>query len=122
MIEVVGASEHGMVIETDRGFDVGSSVELGFQLDNSPSRHGAFVSAQTLVVESRPQVSERGSLVHRVTLLFSEISRRDHDILLDYSRERLVERKVIPKEVLGLQEPLAEIKLIEFFEDVFSLS
>lgn len=122
MIEVLGANEHGMIIETDRGFDVGSSVELGFQLGNSPSRRGEFVSAETIVVESRPQVSERGSLVHRVTLLFSAISRHDHDILLDYSRARQMERNVIPKEVLGLQEPLVKIKLIESFEEVFSVN
>ena len=122
LFEVLAAYEHGMVIETDRDFDVGSAVELGFQLGNSSSRHGGFVSAETIVVESRLRVSKGGLLVHRVTLLFSAISRRDHLLLLDYSRERLTEKSAVPKELLGLQQLPAKMRLIESFEEIFSLN
>ena len=103
LLAVLGANEHGLVMESRCGFEVGATVSLGFHLhlldgnaSNSPAdvSHSAFVSAETLVVESSCQLSESGELVHRVTMLFSEISRKDRDLLMRYSEQSISRQHV----------------------------
>ncbi len=85
-LSVVAVNEHGMVLESRSGFDVGAAISLGFHLDSEDQR-SQFVSAEGIVVESRCHLAANGKILNRVTLLFSEISREDRNILVRYSQE-----------------------------------
>ncbi len=87
LLNVIGASEYGVVLESQRGFDVGSALTIGFHVDSQipdqgASRNSSFISAESVVVESHPEVATDGSLVYRITLMFSEISTRDRSLLV----------------------------------------
>lgn len=82
---MITASEHGLIMEANRPFEVGATVALGFHL-NRKDRSSKFVSAETVVVDSTPRFTERGKLVHCVTMVFSEISDRDRRLLVKLSR------------------------------------
>lgn len=87
LLNVIGASEYGVVLESQRGFDVGSALTIGFHVDSQmpdqgSGRNSSFISAESVVVESHPEVANDGSLVYRVTLMFSEISARDRGLLV----------------------------------------
>ena len=83
LLNVVGASEYGVVLESQKGFDVGSALTIGFHVDGRNS--SSFISAESIVVESHPEVVADGSLVYRVTLLFSNISAEDRRTLVNAS-------------------------------------
>ncbi len=87
---VLAVNEHGMVVESQRGFEVGSTMVLGCHVEvkaSVPRTAGAFVSAETIVVESRPLTgggrTDEGSF--QVTFLFCDISREDREMLVKLS-------------------------------------
>ena len=87
-MQVVGASEYGVVLQSQRGFDVGSALNIGFHVSSDSgksSRSSSFISAETIVVESHPEVAADGRLVYRVTVLFSNISSKDRSLLVKAS-------------------------------------
>jgi len=81
---VLAVNEHGMVVESSRGFDVGAAMVLGCHVEGETA---VFVSAETIVVESCPLMDGRGVIADRfqVTVLFSEISWEDRDLLVNLS-------------------------------------
>ncbi|NNE92939.1 MAG: hypothetical protein HKN23_14945 [Verrucomicrobiales bacterium] len=83
--QVIGANEHGIVLESQREFEVGSSVAIGFHVESpDQSDKSQFISAESIVVDSRPAM-KRGGAVHQVTMLFSEIDCEDRNLLLQLS-------------------------------------
>lgn len=93
LLQVVSASENGVVVESQRDFEVGSSLTLGFHvtgLSEIRQRDSSFISADTVVVESLPVVNEAGRLVFRVSLLFADISREDRRLLLRISEDEQI--------------------------------
>jgi len=87
---VLAVNEHGIVVESQRGFEVGSAMVLGCHVEVSASASrpaGAFVSAETIVVESCPLKAGGRSEEERfqVTFLFGEISREDREMLVNLS-------------------------------------
>lgn len=87
---VLAVNEHGMVVESQRGFEVGSAMVLGCHVEakaSVPRTTGAFVSAETIVVESLPLTGggRNGQSCFQVTFLFSEISREDREMLVNLS-------------------------------------
>ena len=87
---VLAVNEHGIVVESQRGFEVGSAMVIGCHVEGKTSSAraaGSFVSAETIVVESLP-LTGRGQEPERhfqVTFLFSEISREDREMLVNLS-------------------------------------
>ena len=84
MLRVLAAKKHGLVVEARRAFEVGSAMILGCHVDRCDAAAGAasaFVSAEVIVVDSREMVARGGSR-HQVTMLFSEISSEDLEMLL----------------------------------------
>jgi hypothetical protein len=81
--QVVQSNEHGLVLESQRSFEIGSTIAMGFHVD-CHSRHGKsrFISVEAMVVGSSPKVTRKGQLCMEVTLLFSEIDREDREVLL----------------------------------------
>jgi hypothetical protein len=77
---VLAIREHGLVVEATRSFEVGSAMMLGCHVDR---RGGAacsnFISAEVIVVESRQMLADGNR--YQVTVLFSEISCEDREIL-----------------------------------------
>jgi len=87
LLNVIGASEFGVVLESERGFDIGSALTIGFHVDSrvqngNNDRNSSFISAESIVVESHPEVTTDGSLIYRVTLMFSEIASKDRNLLV----------------------------------------
>jgi len=99
LLNIPRMDEHGMVLETRCGFEVGSTIALGFHLqccdDSIPHKHASqgqhhdagsnFISVEAIVVESKIGSSSSGQPVHLVTILFSQITRKDIELLLRYS-------------------------------------
>jgi len=83
---VLSVCENGMVVESRRAFEVGSAITLGFHVTSEEGDQSWFVSADSIVVDSRPELVRDGEVTVRVTLLFSRISRKDHSLLLRLSR------------------------------------
>ena len=86
VLKVIRAHEFGLVVESNRPFDVGEAITIGFHV---PRDGGAssFLSAESLVVESRRSWSHRrGDYEHRVTLLFSKINEEDRASLMSLSQ------------------------------------
>ena len=99
VLNVIRAHECGLVVESNRSFDVGEAVTLGFHVPNSesPDDRGCFISAESLVVESRRSWSRsRGDFRHRVTLLFSKIAAEDRDRLIDLVGESFFQKPQPP--------------------------
>ncbi len=97
-LNVVAACENGIVVESQRGFDVGSVVAIGFHVNRNASRSSSFISADTMVVDSHPGVSRTGSPVFRVTLMFANISSEDRDLLMEISNaETTLEEAKAPR-------------------------
>lgn len=82
--QVVGANEHGIILESHRDYEIGASVAIGFHVDRPEIRESRFISAESIVVDSRPSL-KKGELLHRVTMLFSDIKRDDREMLLALS-------------------------------------
>lgn len=80
-----------MVMEMRCGFEVGSTIALGFHLQSAavhqPSGHGGsvFISVEVIVVESKIGSASMGQSTYLVTVLFSQISRKAREGLLHYS-------------------------------------
>jgi len=85
VLKVLRANKYGLVVESNRSFDIGEEITIGFHVSNinDPSH---FISAESLVVESRRILSIRGEFCHRVTLLFSDIAPEDQDLLIKLSK------------------------------------
>ncbi len=82
--QVLKTNEHGMVLESVRSFEVGSTVALGFHVDcGQRTVKSKFISVEAIVVGSIPSVSDQGMFVNEVTLMFSEIDREDRAVLLN---------------------------------------
>ena len=71
-------------------------MALGIHVQIPESRQTEFVSAETMVVESKPRLSTRGDLVYQVTMIFSEISRADRDLLLLVSHDESMVAPALP--------------------------
>lgn len=90
---VMAVNERGMVVESRRDFEVGAAMIVGCHVEVKAGACGtasAFVSAEVIVVESRPLAVGTGSRStnegrFQVTLLFSEISREDRELLVNLS-------------------------------------
>lgn len=98
-LNVVGASEFGLVMESKRDFETGATLSIGLHVDafsECGQRASHFISAESIVVESHPEVAADGRLVYRITLLFSEISEKDRYRLLKASE--CFEQRSAPKE------------------------
>lgn len=87
LIKVQGANEHGIIVQSRRSFEVGSAFALGIHVQIPECRQTEFVSAETIIVESTPRLNRRGDLVYQVTMLFSEITRDDRDLLVLMSHD-----------------------------------
>lgn len=97
LLNIPRIDEHGMVLESQCGFETGSTIALGFHLQYEdavaaqPSPYPSapleniFISVEVIVVESKMGSSKAGQPVHLVTVLFSLISREDREQLLRYS-------------------------------------
>jgi len=96
-LNVVAASENGVVVESQRGFDIGSMIAIGFHVTGDSSRNSSFISADSMVVDSHPGVSRSGSPVFRITLMFSNISAEDRSLLVKLSESQaVVEKPKVP--------------------------
>lgn len=93
--EVIRANEYGMIIESDRSFDVGETMSIGFHLPSDQPRSQQFIMAEALVVESQKlrMVTDREAF--RVTVLFSQISHQDRSKLIEVTRTRPAKQKSI---------------------------
>lgn len=91
-LNVLSASENGVVVESQRAFDVGAAVTIGFHVVQSAGRSSSFISAESIVVDSQPEVSRKGEVVFRVTLMFSDISPEDRHLLMQISPVRTASR------------------------------
>lgn len=82
--QLLRVNEHGIVLESQRSFEIGTTIALGFHV-NCDSRSGKsrFISVEAILVGSKPRVTRSGQLVQEITLLFSEIDRKDRDVLLN---------------------------------------
>jgi len=101
LLNIPRIDEHGMVLETLCGFEIGSTIALGFHLqgDDShppteqtiPGQHeleaSTFINVETIVVESKMGSGVTGQPAYFVTVLFSQISRADREQLLHYLAE-----------------------------------
>ncbi len=104
LLNIPGIDEHGMVMEMRCGFEVGSTIALGFHLQSGavppPSGQGkpkpfdlskpghagsVFISVEVIVVESKIGSNAMGQPTYLVTVLFSQISRKAREGLLHYS-------------------------------------
>ena len=78
---VLAIREQGLVVESARAFEVGAAMVLGCHVDRRGVEGGGeFISAEVIVVESREMAAAKNR--HQVTVLFSEISSEDREILL----------------------------------------
>ena len=98
VLNVVRANEYGMVVESSRSFDVGEAMNIGFHV--SRGNESTFISAESVVVDSRVAMSDRGEFRHRVTLLFCDIAAEDRARLIDFSESLPVSE--IPHPGVGL--------------------
>ena len=86
VLKVIRAHEFGLVVESNRSFDVGEAITIGFHVPRG-NASSTFISAESLVVESRRSWSDRrGDYRYRVTLLFSEINEEDRASLMSLSQ------------------------------------
>ncbi len=56
LLNVIGASEFGVVLESERAFDIGSALTIGFHVDSriqkgNNDRNSSFISAETVRTE-----------------------------------------------------------------------
>lgn len=79
VLKILRTNEIGMVVESNRSFDIGHEMTIGFHVSNE------FISAESLVVGSERQMSGRGDFRHRVTLLFSNVDAADRERLMALS-------------------------------------
>lgn len=108
LLGIPRVNQHGMVLEMRHGFEVGSAIALGFHLQSidadpfsghatlgqgqsiqaSPPHPGGsyFIGVEAIVIESKLGSSALGQPAYLVTVLFSQISRRDKEKLLCYCR------------------------------------
>lgn len=101
LLGIPRVNHHGMVLEMRYGFEVGSTIALGFHLQSidatslsgqgqsmkaSPPQPGGsyFIGFEAIVIESKPGSGAVGQPVYLVTVLFSQISQRDKKRLLCY--------------------------------------
>lgn len=84
-LKVVRTNEFGMVVESQRSFEIGEEMTIGFHVSGE-SAGNSFISAESLVVGSERQISDRGDFLHRVTLLFSNVASADRERLIALSK------------------------------------
>lgn len=85
--QIIRANEFGIVIESNRDFEVGESISLGFHLSSAKSKRSSqFICAEALVVDSQKLLLAQDGRSFRVTLLFSDISHEDRAKLIKVSR------------------------------------
>jgi len=116
LLNIPLVTEHGMVLETRCGFEIGSTIALGFHLqfdeihvptastiqeeadlpvkEHSGQEGSVFISVEVIVVESMIGTGTAGQPVYLVTVLFSQISRKDREQLLRYSGSHSAHRQV----------------------------
>ena len=94
---VIRANEFGMVIESDRSFDVGEAMSIGFHVPDG-RRDGQFIMAEALVVESQKLRLIQDRDAFRVTILFSQISHEDRTRLIEMTRSK----KATSPPILGM--------------------
>ena len=82
VITVLSANEHGVVIESRKAFESGATIALGLHVAIPDAGQSEFIAAEVIVVGSEPAVSTNGERVFRVTMIFSDISRQDRDLLM----------------------------------------
>lgn len=87
LINVTRANEHGIVVQSRRSLEVGSAFALGIHVQIPECQQTEFVSAETIIVESTPRLNRHSDLVYQVTMLFSEISRDDRELLMLVSHD-----------------------------------
>ncbi|MFK5923852.1 MAG: hypothetical protein QM496_16870 [Verrucomicrobiota bacterium] len=103
LLNIAAMDDHGLVMEMLCGFEVGSTIVLGFHLHcdgsqeklpqgvelSSPGsvgqRSSVFISLEVIVVESKMGHGSAGQPVYLVTGLFSGISNKDRKRLLSYT-------------------------------------
>lgn len=112
LLGIPRVNQHGMVLEMRHGFEVGSTIALGFHLQRieadplsghaalsqGPSMEASaaqpggsfFIGVEAIVIESKPGSCALGQPAYLVTVLFSQISRRDKEKLLCYCRSHPV--------------------------------
>lgn len=82
LVKVLRTSEYGLVVESNRSFDIGEEMTIGFHV-SSPEEGSSFISADSLVVGSERHLSDRGDFRHQITLLFSSIASGDRAQLME---------------------------------------
>lgn len=81
---VLAVNVNGLVLESMREFEFGATLVLGCHVTQCQDRGSVFLSAEVVVVESRPadsgarlRAATGKPPVYQVTVLFSEIARED---------------------------------------------
>ena len=92
VLKVLRANKFGLIIESNRSFDVGEEMTIGFHVAN-PDKTSSFISADSLVVDSQRCSGIRGNLRHRVTLLFSQIGSEDCAKLINLAQSTKMGRR-----------------------------
>ena len=93
LVSVIRANEFGMIVESNRAFEIGEAMNLGFHVSRWPGHENGslFLSAESVVVDSQPLHCLNDERF-RVTLLYSKISARDRAVIIllsDQPRRRM---------------------------------
>jgi len=104
LLGIARINRQGMVLEMRHGFEVGSSIALGFHLQGVGAGSGqavqgkcmeasppqpagsCFIGVEAIVIESKLGSGPSGEPAYLVTVLFSQISRGDREKLLCFCR------------------------------------
>lgn len=101
ILNISRIDEHGMVLEMLCGFEIGSTIAMGFHLPSDTphlssdlsiqGQHemetSTFINVESIVVESKMGSGVTGQPAHLVTVLFSQISHGDREQLLHHLAE-----------------------------------
>lgn len=87
LLKIPRIDEQGMVMEMRCGFEVGSTIALGFHLQDGAGKQlvSRFISLEVMVIESKIGSGSGGQPVHLVTVLFSLISCQAREELLRFA-------------------------------------
>jgi hypothetical protein len=81
LIRVIGASQNGLIALSSRELEVGSTFAVGLHVNLPDSGQSEFISAESTVVACQPEPTRDGQRIHRVALLFSDLSWSDRELL-----------------------------------------
>lgn len=86
LLSVIRANEFGMIVESNRAFEIGEAMNLGFHVSRCPGydSDSCFLCAESVVVDSQPLHCFNDERF-RVTLLYSKISARDRAAIISLS-------------------------------------